>query len=394
MSKPIRDRIKGLRQRQRADGSWRVWWEPMADERKLGFEPLDLWPDRPQKSINAARDQNRAVQCALKGETARARKQTAHTIDALIEIYKGHDWFTSKRPGTQRGYRTQLRAISKKWGHERVTHFDDDIMETWHSTLKIHCGTNYAGKLVGMMKVLFDLAEKEKWRPRNSNPCTYVKRGKSGRRSRYASWEELDALLAAAQDLGLPSMAAAIALSFYHDQRETGVIEACRREFIHMPVQMPGDDDARDMWIWDFTRSKNQRPGTAPLHPEAIPLLLPFLDNLQDPDARLLVEERLGRPYDMELIGKRFGEVRKQAARAYPSLTAPNNQLQFRDLRRSASTWARIGGASKEDVGDLLGNTVADNPVLAATYMPAHFYSAARAIEAIRRPEEAKRKKA
>lgn len=394
MPKPIREKVKGLRQRERSDGTWRVWWEPTSAEKKLGLEAIDLDADRPAWSIREAEAQNRAVRRALSGETTKARQQTSRTIDALIETYRAHSWYLSKRPGTQRGYNTALNAISRKWGGQKVSDFDGEVMQAWHDTLAAGSGGNYATKMTGMMSVLFRLAERIGWRPKGSNPCSDLDREKTKRRSRYASWEEFDALLAAAEDMGMPSLGAAVALSFLQGQRQTDILAARVRDFINVPVILPGEDEPEKVWVWDFSRSKNATAGTVPLHDEALTWVQRMAERREDDDAPLLVDERVGRAYDLDLFQHRWNDLRAIAAKACPSLLDPGQVLQFRDLRRSASTWARIGGASLEDVGDLLGNTVADNPVLAATYMPANFYTAARAVSAIRRPGSKERKKA
>ncbi|KRS15630.1 tyrosine-type recombinase/integrase [Roseovarius indicus] len=396
MPKPIREKVKGLRQRERSDGTWRVWWEPTGAEKKLGLEAVNLDADRPAWSIREAEAQNRAVRRALNGETTKARQQTARTIDALIETYRDHKWYQKRAAGTKRGYKTLLNAISKKWGGYKVSDFDSDVMQAWHDTLADSSGANYATKMTVMMSMLFKLAERLRWRPKGSNPCIGLEREKAKPRSRYASWEEFDALLAAAEDLGMPSLGAAVALSFLQGQRQTDILAARVCEFVQVSMVLPSEDEdfPRKVWVWDFKRSKNDKDGTVPLHDEAVAWVQRMADLRRGADDPLLVDERVGRAYDLDLFQHRWSDLRARAAKACPSLLAAGQVLQFRDLRRSASTWARIGGASHEDVGDLLGNTVADNPVLAATYMPANFYTAARAVSAIRRPGSKERKKA
>ena len=62
--------------------------------------------------------------------------------------------------------------------------------------------------------------------------------------------------------------------------------------------------------------------------------------------------------------------------------------------RRTFGVWARAGGGSREDVGDVLGNSAAMDPQLGETYMPPSFHTAARAVASIQRPSEQSRKKA
>lgn len=55
---------------------------------------------------------------------------------------------------------------------------------------------------------------------------------------------------------------------------------------------------------------------------------------------------------------------------------------------------SRAGGATKDDTGDVLGNSAAVNPRLGETYMPAQLETASRAVMAIKRPAKAKGRKA
>lgn len=60
--------------------------------------------------------------------------------------------------------------------------------------------------------------------------------------------------------------------------------------------------------------------------------------------------------------------------------------LQFRDLRRTFAILSRSGGSTKDDTGDVLGNSSAVNPQLAEVYMPSQLDTASRAVDAIKRP--------
>ena len=79
--------------------------------------------------------------------------------------------------------------------------------------------------------------------------------------------------------------------------------------------------------------------------------------------------------------------MRAEAAKRLPTCAT----LQFRDLRRTGAVWSRQGGASKSDVGDLMGNSAGQNARLATAYMPETYETSSRAIRAIRRPPSTKR---
>lgn len=117
------------------------------------------------------------------------------------------------------------------------------------------------------MSILFERAEKLGWRLNNSNPCLRLGVQSPHPRDRVATWDEINAMLQAARDAGLPLMALAILLALYAGQRQTA--------------------------------------GLLPLHAEIIPALRAALAETgsakapRGDDSPLLIEERVGRAYPM-----------------------------------------------------------------------------------------------
>lgn len=385
---PVLNAPPRLRQRQRADGTWRVWWEPRAEDRPLGFAAVELSADRPDWSrreaarLNAELARARAAGTRRQGTASRGRR-----IADLVAIYRAAPEFLGLADKTRKSYGTLLRMIETKWGNDLVADFDKATMKVWYESLYRDRGATVAVRLIRMMSILFSQAETRGWRPENSNPCFRLRLRTPAPRDRFATWDELDALIAAADAEGLAAMALAIGLSFYAGQRETDVMRATRDAF----VPMPGG-----VWVWRLRRSKRQNLGAVPVHPDVLPRLRRALADAGDParprgpaDA-LLLDEALGRPYDEDLFAKRWARVRARAAQGLPAIAT----LQFRDLRRSFGVHARAGGTSKEDVGDVLGNSAASNPLLGETYMPPTLATASRAVAALRRPASPAKKDA
>ena len=125
------------------------------------------------------------------------------------------------------------------------------------------------------------------------------------------------------------------------------------------------------------------------MNPALHVLLEAALDAAVPGQVHLLVDEATGEAYTDDLLRRRFIAVRAAAARTRPSLLRPN--LQLRDLRRTFGVLARAGGGLREDVGDVLGNSAAVDPLLNETYMPASFETASRAVLSIVRPVAAKK---
>lgn len=386
-AKPPRLRkIPGLRHRQRADGSWRVWWEPGATARAAGQKPVELDADRPTWSERQAEALN--ARSGKKGTTA-PLGSASRSIAALINVYRRDPEFLDKKPKTRASYTANLRIIEAKWGPHRVAEFSKAVLRDWYQANRAARGDAQALALHRMMSILFSFAELKGWRAEGSNPAFRIKARTPRPRNRVATWDELDALIAAADAAGLPSVGTAALLSALQGQRQTDVIAATRDQF--HKVTMPGGDQP-SVWAWRVDRSKRGTLGLMRLHPIVQHRLMPRLIHA-DPDACLLGDERNGTPYHEELFQRRWREVRATAAQHQPSLTGAD-QLQFRDLRRTFAVWAKAGGATDDDVGDVLGNTAALDPRLQETYMPPSFETASRAVLTIRRPQPEKRRKA
>lgn len=370
--KPIPRTVPGLRQRRRADGSWRAWWEPSASAMALGFTVLELDPDRPTWSIREAEKRNSELEQA-KREGARRPMKSGRTVEALIEVYLRHSWFTRLAPATQRDYRNALATIRAKWGDELAHHISKPAMSVWHETLAARAGAHQAVRMLRIMSRLMSFAEIQGWRPENSNPCLRLGMSVPKGRIETADWATLDALLAAADRRGWTAVAAAIALAMLNGMRLTDVLGARVDGF---------RDDPGFGLVWQFVRSKRRNQGRAPVHPEAAPRVRALLEAAPEDQVLLLIDQETGTPFTVKRFNDRWRAVRDEAARTAPAAGG----LQFRDLRRSFGRLARAGGASRSDVGDMLGNSAALNPQLGEIYMATQLTTAARAVMSVQRP--------
>jgi hypothetical protein len=408
VTRPVRNPPPRLRQRQRAAGGWRLWWEPEAALRELGFEPVELdarrltWSVREAERLNAEADAARGgPQRPLDRRAARAR-----SVHALIREYRSSPYWAALRPATQRDYAGGFRLIERKWGSSLVADFSKPIVVEWYETLYRTSGRYQAAALIRKLSVLMSYAELRGWRA--DNPCLRIRIMTPPSRTRVADWAELDALFAACD--GLPSMGLAIALAVFQGQRQKDLVEA-RRGDLALTVALERDDEGRVLRAgetplgairgggelarfedglgrevlgatWRFLRSKRGNHGGLQLHPEVLPWLARAFARAPEAEA-LLVYEGTAEAYSSDLFRKVWARVRASAVKAQPHLAT----LQFRDLRRTFGHLARAGGASERDVGDALGNNAWKDPKISGTYMPATADTAARAVAAIKRPK-------
>ena len=380
---PITRKIPNLRQRRRADGAWRIWWEPGATARALGFQPVDLDASRLTWSERRARELNdELARARASGSRSDSGAPFGRTMLDLIENYRRSDDYRDLRPKTQNSYAKNLDTIAAKWGPSLVVDFSKPVIFTWYETLKRRTPAR-AVALVRMLSILFARAERIGWRAEGSNPCARLNMRDTPSRDRLATWAELDALINTADHMGLHGVGTACLMSALTGQRQTDVLKATLDEFEMLPL-----DGAQPVWVWTLTRSKRGNSGAIKLHDELATRLRPLLlrdtdDLIEDEGTPLILCASTARPYDDNLFAHHFARVRAQAAKRMPSLKT----LQFRDLRRTFSTWATEGGIGDRLVGLAMGNRLASNARLSKTYIIATATATAAVVDAIRRPD-------
>ena len=372
------------RQRLRADGSLRLWWEPDAAARKLGFVTTDLDPDKMAASIKQAQRLNEDVDKARTSGKVAPVAGRGRAVADLIASYRGTvHWREGLQPKTRKSYAALLDVIDRKWGGYRAAALDRPTMYQWYQTQHGARGARMAQALVRMMSTLMAHAEDIGWRPENSNPCLRLKIKTPAPRARVLTEGEIAALLASAEALGLRSVRLAILLSVLHGQRITDVLGARRDAFTF------ADWQGRRRLIWTFVRSKRKNLGQMVVHDLALPDLRAALAETGTatqprlPTDPVIWDEAIAKPPSEDLFHKRWRAVVDHAATKgrCPSLTA--SPVQFRDLRRTFGALARAAGVDKSDIGDVLGNSAAVNPQLGETYMAPGFEAVSRAVSAV-----------
>jgi len=385
----------GLRQRQRADGSRRLWWEPTLKQREAGATPQDLPAHQPGHAQREATRLTREWASRIDGKPSPATR-TGRSVTTLIEDYRQSRHFTTKRASTRStrsSYTGDLRAIDAKWGPHPLALIDGVMMDRWYDALLADKGVFRARAILTMMRTLMKHAERRGWRPRGSNPVGDLEMQRPPPRARLGPWDELNALLAAARRLAMTGAGGdritmrgvrlAIMLTALAGQRQTDVLAATPDQFIQITAQLPGMATPRKVWVWNLIRSKRDNAGSLALHPETHAPLPLQLRLAQGGPGTLLWDAATGNPFSKRLFWDRWRAVVDLATRDVPSVAT----LQWRDLRRTFGHLARAGGTEKGDVADVLGNTADTDATLAQVYMAPQLATAWRAASAIEPPQ-------
>jgi integrase len=381
-ARPIASPPANLRQRQRSDDTWRIWWEPTPAARALGFAVVELDATRLSWSTRRATALNDDLDRARTGHKRSDHAQpVGRTFDELIENYRRSDDFRDLRAKTRDSYARNLSTISRKWGTTLVVDLSKPVVFTWYETLRRETPSR-AVALVRMLSILCARAERIGWRAEGQNPAAKLGMKAPQPRDRLATWDELDALVTAADKLDLHAVGTACLMSALSGQRQTDVLKARLSEFQMLPLP-----DGAPIWVWHLTRSKRGNAGAVKLHPELVERLRPLLvrdaeDLIEAADAPLLICPTTAKPYDEHLFAKHFARVRDAAAKSRRSVKT----LTFRDLRRTFVTWSIEGGTDHNRVGLAVGNKLASNAQLAKTYVIATLQATAAAVDNIKRP--------
>lgn len=377
---PVIEPKDGLRQRQRTDGSWRVWWEPTALQRKAGAKPQELDARQPGHALREATRLTEHWNRVIKGEAK--PRPTARSVSSLIADYKASRRFLRLRATTRAAYLTDIRAIEAKWGPEPVVLFDKPTCDVWYESLLAKMGSGRSRAIMGMLRILMSHAEKRGWREAGTNPVQGLDMDAAPVRQRVGTWPELTALVAATQ--GHTMLRLGLLLAMHTGQRQTDILQARPEEFSKVPIQLRPDQDAVDIWVWSFTRSKRGNDGIVPLiDPDLVQSIEAALALADRGPGTLIWNPNNGQPYSKERWFARWEDIRARAAETTPSVAT----LQWRDLRRTFSTLTRAGGASVDDVGDVIGNTAASNAIIRGIYMVPQIETGLRAVSAMQPPK-------
>lgn len=379
--------LSGVKARQRKrDGSWRVWWEPSAAQRRAGMvsTPLDEWHDRPTATTRQAT--NLAKQAAAKvSGPARQKQAVRHqSVQAATQLLLTSQRFRDASAAHQRNLRYDCRCIDDAFPGRNITTLDAPALYAWYDIELEARSPRMARKLMGTMSLVMAQAIRKGWR--KDNPCIGLqKEGAQPKRGmkRIATWAEVDALRDAAARLDMPNMRLAIGLGFYAGQRPTDYRTAVAADFrMH---RLTGHDGTRlpPRLCWGIMRSKRQTASWLAIHYDLVDELRTMLAR-RAPDQRVILRDGDGAEMtEFQMIGE-FDKVRTAAAASMPSVA----DITMRVLRRSFSALVREAGIHSDDTDDALGNTAGTDAAMRQAYNPASDRSAAKAVDALRRPGE------
>jgi hypothetical protein len=388
--------------------SW--YWQPSATLARAGWKPMALGKDE-GAAIAAARKRNQEIEdWKLGGEKPREVKRRVQqgTLGALIARYR-QDVLEGKHPGTGRPllrpqtkglYETGLKRLEAWAGQHPVAYVTPARVRALRDATvrprdaknpeKGGLGHAAAFNLLKLGRQLFAYAERVDVTPRGSNPFARFDLGAPSPRCQVWEAEDEAAFIAAAYDLGLPSMALAIEIAVYSGQREADLIAFTEPQLqpieIHDPtVRARFADAAGQVMGWVLAQGKTSDEHTG----QRVQLEIPFEPGLRAKVERAIAANRArdraaeprrllthvvvddkngGRPWKKRDFIDAYRAIIAHAAKA--TGRAQMLGLVWHDLRRTRVVRLRRRGVNPAMIASITGHSPQSINMMLKVYGP------------------------
>jgi hypothetical protein len=250
------------------------YWQPSKTLRDAGFQPEALGKDE-GRALDRARKLNEKVAAwKLGGEIPKIRnKRGIGSFSSLIERYR-REILNGTRPDgkprisrkTAETYETSLKRLELWAGKHPVAMITPARVRNLRDTAakpKENGGIGHSSafSMLKTLRQVMKFAESIDVIPKGSNPATDFGLGPPTPRRTVWEAEDEAAFIAAAYELGLPSMALAVELAIYSAQREGDLIAMTEGQLVTLelfdPVlqdRLAGDDGT--VLGWRMTQHK------------------------------------------------------------------------------------------------------------------------------------------
>lgn len=327
------------------------YWQPSKAALALGFRAeglgkVEAAAVRRAEELNAKLDDERG--------TYREPALKEKSVSWVVAQYKADQAYTAKAVKTRRGYDQCLAIIEKFCGDFGIEQVTGPAIKVWYRGMFARKKWQ-ANAVLRVLRILLSFAKSEGLVATNTAADVPL----MGTKARQHVWEqdEVDDFIAAALDLGMPSMALAVRLAYDVGQREGDLLVA--------------QDSQVKVRSLEVRQSKTKALVLVPLTPDSMRAI-----KLWGKSPTLIVCEATGKPYSEHLFRKKFAQVRAKAG--------IRDDLQYRDLRRTAVVHMARGGVEKEAIASVTGHTYKSIAGILETYLPRDSEMAAAGIASLR----------
>lgn len=397
-----------------------------ANGKWLSIEEAIAWSKRLQAEIETRRNHKSRT-----GRMPPRPREKLVTVERLFDIWwlhpsmrgeaveEGRHVFKAKSPATVRSYRQKARVIEEEapelWG-AAVAALDKVILFNLYERIAVRRGLATAVGCIRTLSAVLSFGMRRGLAPFASNPAEMMGMETPAPRLRVGEREEMDHLIATADQLGRPEMGDCIMLGLWTGQRQSERIDLIdegllnnRRIFRQRKtgaiVAIPeaprlaarlATAKARRKAIYDAPRDEGKpapvrrmelvidEKANAPFKPDYYRHVFAAIRDvavhgLVETAAGILIvllddtEARAIKHYLPGLRGLLVGEA--QTTRTLPRLVAPMPALAgFRDqdLRDTAVTWLALAGATIPEIAAVTGHSLQSITSVLEHYLARH----------------------
>lgn len=298
------------------------YWQPTLSVKALGFVAESLGKNL-ANAMARAHELNKRV-AAHRAEPASVQTEN---VKALIGQYRRTEKYRKLEASSRYNFDLALDRIEQVGGRYAVATITRRDMVQVKDKLTAEHGIKRANRFMKVWSALLQLAWDLSWR--QDNPARGLSGADHTDRDRVWSPQEVGNFCAAATASGRPSMALAVLLALDIGQRAIDVRRLTWADF--------------DGVGFVIRQTKTKQVVRVPVSPAMAWLLSQRTD--QGP---VVMNERTGKAYGAVTFGHLFKELRTRAG-------LPDD-LQFRDLRRTAATELGAAGATDDEIRAVTGH--------------------------------------
>lgn len=339
------------------------FWQPGKHARALGFTSVACGKDGPIAWAKAERWNEKLDACRKAGD--RLPPYPDGSLSHWYHTWRTLDDFKAKKPATRTEYDTAWKHIEPRFGNTQIDMIKPADIAAFHKHLDDTTSERVRWGTIRILRAILIAAQKHEVIVRA--PALLLKNPMPAPREALWFPQEIEALRKEAESKGMESMAIAIQLLY-----ETALSPADIRSLTLDMIS----SDASGTYI-SRQRTKTSKTAAMPISPklwqtiEQYAASLPF--GLQN-SSPLLRRHNTQKPWkDAPDFAKDFRRVRESVF--------PGDKRQARDVRRTVSFEAELGGAKADERGDLLANSMGSNAKLEETYTPSNVIRARKTQE-------------
>ncbi len=331
--------------------------------RRAGFFAEPLGKDK-AKAVALAEDLNARWDADRKGETVTAAPLKGTVADLVVTLRNSVE-YSDKGRRTLEELDYALGKFLPVFGPTHVGRVTADHIRDYYDHLRETGSVHHAAKIMKWLRYLFGFAVRYGYENLSNNPTHAVRIKKPPPRTNVWTPTQVRAVMTKAEEMARPCIRLAVLLAYDTGLRQGDILALTWARF--------------DTESLRLTQQKTGQDQRVPLWPETIAVLETFRRSggVIALATAPIIRAPHGRAYGSINFAKRFREICQEAG-------IPD-ELQFRDLRRTASKERAEAGATEYELAAGGGWSIERGSKILDTYNPRSYETAIKAQEKRRR---------